>query len=279
MGKIQSEMTSDFTMVHNAFIKDKRINASEKGVLLVMLQKPAGYRFTIRGLANEMKDGVTSITTSIHNLKKFGYVKDKRVVINGRFAYNDYDYCDEPIFKTEFNDPEKDNPNHRSYSDIAKDTGDIEDTENPDMKIPCTENPNVDSPFKENQYDYISTNRVSTDRIRTKEINKEKPKASKPDKQKKQYAEAVYMTETEYQTLCEKHSKEFADRCIEVLNNYKLSKGKFYRSDYHAILAWVEKKVSEDLAKESPKQIETVAVKTDPNENPFTKFLNESDGA
>lgn len=106
MGKIQSEMTSDFTMVHNAFIKDKRINASEKGVLLVMLQKPAGYRFTIRGLANEMKDGVTSITTSIHNLKKFGYVKDKRVVTNGRFAYNDYDYCDEPIFKTEFNDPE-----------------------------------------------------------------------------------------------------------------------------------------------------------------------------
>ena len=135
MGKIQSEMTSDFTMVHNAFIKDRRINSSEKGVLLVMLQKPAGYRFTIRGLANEMRDGVTSITTSIHNLKKFGYVKDKRVVINGRFAYNDYDYCDEPIFKTEFNDPEKDNPNHRSYSDIAKDTGDIEDTENPDVYV------------------------------------------------------------------------------------------------------------------------------------------------
>ena len=79
----------------------------------------------------------------------------------------------------------------------------------------------------------LNTYRSNTKELNTKEIKKEKikekPKASKPDKQKKQYAEAVYMTETEYQTLCEKHSKEFADRCIEVLNNYKLSKGKFYR--------------------------------------------------
>lgn len=278
MGKIQCEMKSDFTMVHNAFVKDTRLNSSEKGVLLVMLQKPAGYRFTIRGLASEMRDGVTSITTSIHNLKKFGYVKDKRVIINGRFGYNDYDYCDEPIFKTEFNDPEKDNPNHRCYSDIVKDTADIDNTENTDMNIPCTENPNMDSPFKEKPYDYISTKRISTERIRTKEIKKEKTKASKPDKQKTQYAESVYMTEKEYQTLLEKHDKAFVDRCIEVLNNYKLSSGRHYNSDYHAILSWVEKKVMEDISKESSKQPVPVQmpIQTDPHENPFAKYLNES---
>ena len=61
MGKIQGKMDSDFTMVHNAFVKDSRLNSSEKGILLVMLQKPVGYRFTVRGLASEMRDGVTSI--------------------------------------------------------------------------------------------------------------------------------------------------------------------------------------------------------------------------
>ena len=282
MGKIQGKMDSDFTMVHNAFVKDSRLNSSEKGILLVMLQKPVGYRFTVRGLASEMRDGVTSITASLNNLKRFGYVRDKRVIINGRFGPNDYEYSDEPIFKTEFNDPAIDNPNHRCYEDLMNDIekADIDKT---DTSVPYTDNPNMDAPHKGKPYDYISTKRVSTERIRTKEIKKEKPKVSKPDKQKKQYAEAVYMTETEYQTLCEKHSKDFADRCIEVLNNYKLSKGKFYRSDYHAILSWVEKKVLEDIAKSNGNNNQPLSVsmpvKTDPNENPFTKFLNESGGA
>ncbi len=54
------------------------------------------------------------------------------------------------------------------------------------------------------------------------------------------------MTEAEYQKLSEQHTSAFVDKCIEVLNNYKLSNGKRYKSDYHAILSWVIERVKKD---------------------------------
>ena len=53
------------------------------------------------------------------------------------------------------------------------------------------------------------------------------------------FAEFVTMTNAEYNKLVSTYSKEFADQCIEVLDNYKGSSGKKYKSDYRAILAWV----------------------------------------
>ena len=53
------------------------------------------------------------------------------------------------------------------------------------------------------------------------------------------FAEFVTMTNAEYNKLVSTYSKEFADQCIEVLDNYKGSSGKKYKSDYRAILSWV----------------------------------------
>lgn len=55
-----------------------------------------------------------------------------------------------------------------------------------------------------------------------------------------QFAEFVAMTNAEYEALIAKlGSKSAADKCIELLDNYKGSSGKKYRSDYRAILSWV----------------------------------------
>lgn len=56
---------------------------------------------------------------------------------------------------------------------------------------------------------------------------------------KKKYAEYVFMTEKEYNTLIERYGKEKTTLMIEKLDNYKGSKGKKYKSDYRAILTWV----------------------------------------
>ena len=56
---------------------------------------------------------------------------------------------------------------------------------------------------------------------------------------KRKYAEAVTMTEEEYQKLTKQHTTAFVEKCTEVLNNYKLSSEKRYKSDYHTILNWV----------------------------------------
>jgi hypothetical protein len=59
------------------------------------------------------------------------------------------------------------------------------------------------------------------------------------------FAEFVTMTNAEYEKLCSTHGKEFADQCIEVLDNYKGASGKKYKSDYRAILNWVVDRVKQ----------------------------------
>ncbi len=76
---------------------------------------------------------------------------------------------------------------------------------------------------------------------------KEKPKKSskaKPDKKK--YADFVSMTEEEYGKLIGEYGEEAAKRMVEILNNYKGSTGKPYKSDYLAILNWVVKRIKEE---------------------------------
>lgn len=63
----------------------------------------------------------------------------------------------------------------------------------------------------------------------------------KKEKEPKQsYADDVTMTPTEYENLLKKlGSEEAVNECIEILDNYKGSKGKKYKSDYKTILRWV----------------------------------------
>ena len=68
-------------------------------------------------------------------------------------------------------------------------------------------------------------------------------KQAKPEKVK--YAEFVSMQETEYQRLVDRFGKPAADKAIEMLDNYKGSKGKRYDSDYRAILNWTMDRVRE----------------------------------
>ena len=73
-----------------------------------------------------------------------------------------------------------------------------------------------------------------------KDIDKEKKKEKeKKEKEKKEYAEAVTMTEDEYNKLMSDYGEDCTTWCIDKLNNYKLSNGKGYKSDYRTILNWV----------------------------------------
>jgi len=59
------------------------------------------------------------------------------------------------------------------------------------------------------------------------------------------YLDCVFLTENEYQKLIEKEGEIITTKAIEILNNYKMSSGKKYKSDYHAILSWVLEKAKE----------------------------------
>ena len=75
-----------------------------------------------------------------------------------------------------------------------------------------------------------------------------KPKSNNTDITliKTPYAEFVSMTEKEYISLVDKFGKTKADECIAILNNYKGSTGKKYKSDYMTMFSWVEKRYEQE---------------------------------
>lgn len=83
----------------------------------------------------------------------------------------------------------------------------------------------------------------------------QKAKAEKAKKYK--YADNVTLTRDEYAKLCEQYSEQGANRMIEILNNYKGSKGKKYKSDYLAILNWVVDRYNEEIMKYGTERTES----------------------
>ena len=77
-----------------------------------------------------------------------------------------------------------------------------------------------------------------------KQKKPKKPAKKKPDK--KQYADFVSLTEDEYGKLVYGYGQQAADKFVEVLNLYKGSTGKSYKSDYMTILNWVIGKVEKE---------------------------------
>jgi hypothetical protein len=82
-----------------------------------------------------------------------------------------------------------------------------------------------------------------------KEINKSKVI-------KIQIRESVFLSEIEVIKLQEFYLTQY-DNALDILNNYKMSSGKKYKSDYHAMLGWVSKRITETLPEKG--KIEKIA--------------------
>ena len=89
--------------------------------------------------------------------------------------------------------------------------------------------------------------------------NSKKDSKGKKEEEKIHFADFVTMTNAEYEKLVSTYSKEFANQCINILDNYKGSKGKEYKSDYRAILSWV---VDENKKRTENKQLKQLKEKS-----------------
>lgn len=70
----------------------------------------------------------------------------------------------------------------------------------------------------------------------------------KAEKAKKyRYAENVTMTRDEYGKLCAEYGEDPAKEMVEILNTYKGSTGRRYKSDYMTIRGWVKDKYYEQI--------------------------------
>lgn len=86
----------------------------------------------------------------------------------------------------------------------------------------------------------------------------------KADKAKKyKYGEFVTLTRDEYAKLCAEYSEDGAKRMIEILDNYKGSKGRKYKSDYRAILNWVVDRYNEEMYRHGQTNCTTAPANTE----------------
>ena len=75
-----------------------------------------------------------------------------------------------------------------------------------------------------------------------------------------QFSEFVSMTNDEYKSLESEYGEHGVKRMIEILDNYKGSNGKTYKSDYRAIKSWVIERYQKELAEQ---------IKASPNNNGY----------
>lgn len=67
--------------------------------------------------------------------------------------------------------------------------------------------------------------------------------------EKREYGDHVRLSDDEYMKLSDSLGEHWTKRAIEILDNYKGSSGKKYKSDYRAILSWVVNRIDEEKKK------------------------------
>lgn len=96
----------------------------------------------------------------------------------------------------------------------------------------------------------VMQQQCSSNANKVKESKEKKNKVNKKEQEEKiHFAELVTMTNVEYEKLVNTYGKSFVNQCIYVLDNYKGSNGKTYKSDYRAILNWVIDRVKQSNSK------------------------------
>ncbi len=278
---VRVHKNTDFTIMSNHHLRNMKLSLKAVGFMSKLLGLPDDWCYSITGLVKICKEGETAVRSALHELIDEKYVYVEKLPPNysksGRFEYVYHIYeipyedmpdgleCPELFIKKQ----------EEKQAESAL-NADAQNTEKQD-----TENLHLESQGIENQGQlntYISNTKESSTKECNAAVSAPKKSSSKSQSKKKaqdnkkNYAEAVTMTEEEYQKLLEQHSKAFVDKCIEILNNYKLSSGKQYKSDYHTILNWVVERVSKDypqLNSSAPAQ----APVYDVNVNPFDRFV------
>ncbi len=97
----------------------------------------------------------------------------------------------------------------------------------------------------------------------------QKSKKSKKSEEKKFFREAVSLTQEQYDSLLEKHGQEALNWMLDKLENQKLSTGKKYSSDYHAILNWVVGAYNQQVKVNTKNERKTLDAKGIPIKNNY----------
>ena len=97
MAVFRVERTSDYTVMSNYHLRDKRLSLKAKGLLSQMLSLPVDWDYTLAGLCYINRESKDAIRTAIHELERAGYIHRRQTTDSGgKFAGNVYTIYERP---------------------------------------------------------------------------------------------------------------------------------------------------------------------------------------
>ena len=82
------EKNREFVVMHNRFLREKRMSLKAKGLLALCLSLPEDWNYSLNGLVAICKESQTSIRSALKELEKFGHLDRRRQKDRkGQFIY------------------------------------------------------------------------------------------------------------------------------------------------------------------------------------------------
>lgn len=100
--------TSNYTVVSNKILWDKRISLKARGLLIFCLGLPDGWEYSIEGLVKATGEGKTSVASGLKELEDNGYLRRRRVYTNGKVSGIDYFLYEDPLMPDVAGEPIED---------------------------------------------------------------------------------------------------------------------------------------------------------------------------
>ena len=88
--------SKDYTTICNRIFKDRRLSLKAKGLLAMLLSFSDSWNLTIKGLEVILKEGRTSIRSTMSELIETGYVERQQIRKDNKFVGVDYIVFESP---------------------------------------------------------------------------------------------------------------------------------------------------------------------------------------
>ena len=92
----RSEKISNYTVVSNYALRDKSISLKAKGLLMLLLSLPDGWKFSQSGLATLCKESERAIRSATKELEQTGYLVRRRERNENKYGHSVYEVYEIP---------------------------------------------------------------------------------------------------------------------------------------------------------------------------------------
>ena len=175
MAKFRVNKTSDYTVISNYHLKERKMSLKSKGLLTLMLSLPDDWNYSLKGLVSLCSESESAVKSSLQELKEFGYLRIQKLAPkkgNGKFEYI-YEIFESPLKKEERQRVNKKVENLQLENQPDENVP----TENLKVENQPVENQPVENLQVENRPNILNTKELNTKELNTKELNtKEKNK-------------------------------------------------------------------------------------------------------